>query len=191
MGFCRLAAAMTVLFASAAACASADKTFERQVPAEAHGVVDISNVSGTVVVSGWDRPEVSVRAELGEGVERVDVSTDHGRTTVKVVLPHSGHGGEADLHVQIPKDSELAVSAVSADVATAGVTGAQRLNTVSGDITAELGGSDLELKSVSGNVKLKGHGQPARLHVSTVSGDGAGHLRLKTMSGDVQLCDRK
>jgi len=26
---------------------------------------------------------------------------------------------------------------------------------VSGDITAELGGSDLELKSVSGNVKLK------------------------------------
>ncbi len=254
MGFCRLAAAMTVLFASAAACASGDKTFERQVPAEAHGVVDISNVSGTVVV--------------GEGVERVDVSTDHGRTTVKVVLPHSGHGGEADLHVQIPKDSELAVSAVSADVATAGVTGAQRLNTVSGDITAELGGSDLELKSVSGNVKLKGHGQPARLHVSTVSGDvhlehgageleagtvsgtlvvsldsarsvrarstsgdvhfegyevstfsgdisncfnatpsehghlpghtlqgtrgdGAGHLRLKTMSGDVQLCDRK
>jgi len=25
-------------------------------------VVDISNVSGTVVVTGWDRPEVSVRA---------------------------------------------------------------------------------------------------------------------------------
>ena len=151
-------------------------------------MVDISNVSGTVVVSGWDRPEVSVRAELGEGVERVDVSTDHGRTTVKVVLPHSGHGGEADLHVQIPKDSELAVSAVSADVATAGVTGAQRLNTVSGDITAELGGSDLELKSVSGNVKLKGHGQPARLHVSTVSGDvhlehGAGELEAGTVSG--------
>jgi len=22
-------------------------------------------------------------------------------------------------------------------------------------------------------------------------GDGAGHVRLKTMSGDVQLCDRK
>ena len=188
MGFSRLAAAMTVLFASAAACASGDKTFERQVPAEAHGVVDISNVNGTVVVSGWDRPEVSVRAELSEGVERVDVSTDHGRTTVKVVLPHSGHGGDADLHVQVPKDSELTVSAVSADVATAGVTGVQRLNTVSGDITAELGGSDLELKSVSGNVKLKGHGQPARLHVSTVSGDvhlehGAGELEAGTVSG--------
>src|SRR6266481_1826845 len=135
MGFSRLAAAITVLFASAVACASGDSTYERQVPAEAHGVVDISNVSGTVVVTGWDRPEVSVRAALDEGVERVDVSTDHGRTTVKVVLPHHGHGGDADLHVQVPKDSELAVSAVSADVATAGVTGVQRLNTVSGDIT--------------------------------------------------------
>src|SRR6266480_1727704 len=167
----RLAAAITVLFASAAACASGDRTFERQVPAEAHGAVDISNVSGTVVVTGWDRPEVSVRAELGEGVERVDVSSEHGRTTIKVVLPHhSGHGGDADLHVQVPKDSELTVSAVSAN------------------ITAELGGSDLELKTVSGDVKLKGHGQPARLHVSSVSGDvhlehGAGDLEAATVSG--------
>src|SRR5437868_15437266 len=117
MGFSRLAAAMTVLFASAAACASGDKTFERQVPAEAHGVVDISNVNGTVVVSGWDRPEVSVRAELSEGVERVDVSTDHGRTTVKVVLPHSGHGGDADLHVQ----AQVGLAAVPREIGRAHV----------------------------------------------------------------------
>jgi DUF4097 and DUF4098 domain-containing protein YvlB len=185
----RLAAAITVLFASAAACASGDKTFERQVPAEARGVVDIANVGGRIDVSGWDRPEVSVRAELGESVERVDVNSDHGRTTIKVVLPHhSERDGDAQLHVQVPKDSELTVSAVSADVTTAGVTGAQRLNTVSGDITAELAGSDLELKTVSGDVKLKGHGQPARLHLSTVSGDvhlehGAGDLEAGTVSG--------
>ena len=188
-GVSRLAAAITVLFASAAACASGDKTFERQVPAEARGVVDISNVGGRIDVTGWDRPEVSVRAELGESVERVDVNSDHGRTTIKVVLPHhSERDGDAHLHVQVPKDSELTVSAVSADVTTAGVTGAQRLNTVSGDITAELAGSDLELKTVSGDVKLKGHGQPARLHMSTVSGDvhlehGAGDLEAGTVSG--------
>jgi hypothetical protein len=188
-GVSRLAAAITVLFASAAACASGGKTFERQVPAEARGVVDISNVGGRIDVTGWDRPEVSVRAELGESVERVDVNSDHGRTTIKVVLPHhSERDGDAHLHVQVPRDSELTVSAVSADVTTAGVTGAQRLNTVSGDITAELAGSDLELKTVSGDVKLKGHGQPARLHMSTVSGDvhlehGAGDLEAGTVSG--------
>ena len=191
MGFSRVAAAMIMLFASAAACASGDKSFERQVPAQARGVVDISNVSGSIQVIGWDRPEVSVRAELGEGVERVDVSTDHGRTSIKVVLPqHSGHGGDADLRVQVPKDSELTVSAASADVSTTGVAGVQRLNAVSGNITAELAGSDLELKTVSGDVKLKGHGQPARLHVSSVSGNvrlehGAGDLEAGTVSGSL------
>ena len=63
---------------------------------------------------------------------------------------------------------------------------------MSGDVTAELAGSDLELKTVSGDVKLKGHGQPARLHLSTVSGDvhlehGAGDLEAGTVSGTLVL----
>ena len=177
---------MLVLWAGAAYAGSSD--FEKTVPAEARGTVDISNVSGRVEVSGWDRPEVSVHAELGAGVERVDVTPDHGRTVVKVVLPHPGHGGDAELRVKVPKESEVTISAVSADVVTSGVLGMQRLNTVSGDVTAELAGSDLELKSVSGDVKLKGHGQPARLHVTSVSGDvrlehGAGDLEAGTVSG--------
>src|ERR1700758_346137 len=130
----RAAATMLVLWASAA-YATGDG-FEKTVPAEARGIVDISNVSGRVEVSGWDRPEVDVRAELGAGVERVDVTSDHGRTVVKVVLPHPGHGGDADLRVKVPKESEVSVSAVSADVMTSGLLGMQRINTVSGDITA-------------------------------------------------------
>src|SRR2546430_17528274 len=76
------------------------------------------------------------------------VSTDHGRTTVKVVLPHSGHGGEADLHVQVPKDSELTVSAGSGVVTTARVTGVLRLYTVSGCYTAQLCRSGPEPQSL-------------------------------------------
>jgi hypothetical protein len=189
----RLAAAVLALCASAMAGAHPDKNFERSVPAEPKGVVDISNVSGSIEVVGWDRQEVAVRAELGDGVEAVEVNSDHGRTTVKVVLPHhSSHDSDAHLHVQIPKDSELDVSAVSADLLTSAVLGVQRLNTVSGDVTAELAGSDLELKSVSGDVKVKGHGQPARLHITTVSGDvhldhGAGDLEAGTVSGTLVL----
>ena len=174
---------------SSAAAGAGDKSFERVVPAAPRGVVDVSNVSGTVTVSGWDRPEVSVRAELGEGVERVDVSTDHGRTNIKVVLPHSPiHNGDCDLRVQIPKESELSISAVSADATTTGILGTQRLHAVSGNITADLSGGDLELKTVSGDIKLKGRGQPARLHVSSVSGNvllehGAGELEAGTVSG--------
>jgi hypothetical protein len=184
-----------MLVASAAVCGSTDKIFDREVAAQARGVVDISNVSGSIEVSAWDRPNVSVHAELGADVERVDVTSEGSRTIIKVVLPNHGThdgDGEAHLHVKVPKDSEVDVSAVSADVVTNGLQGTQRLSAVSGDIVAELAGADLELKTVSGDVKLKGHGQPARLHLSTVSGDlhldhGAGDLEAGTVSGTMVL----
>lgn len=185
----RLSAALLLLLAVTAAYAADDRTFDRQVPAQPRGVVDVSNVSGAIEVSGWDRSEVSVHAELGAGVERVEVSSEGGHTGIKVILPHtSAHGGDARVQVKIPKDSELNVSAVSADVTTQGVLGVQRLNTVSGDIAAELAAADVELKTVSGNLKVQGHGQPARLRLSTVSGDvhlehGAGDVEASSVNG--------
>src|SRR5438477_3767486 len=103
--------AMVVLGVWAGAAQADSKSFERAVPAEPRGVVDISNVSGRIEVIGWDRPEVNVRGELDEGVERVDVTSEHGRTVVKVVLPHAGHHGDAELRVKVPKESEVDVSA--------------------------------------------------------------------------------
>lgn len=169
-----------------------DQTFNRTVPAQPRGVVDISNVTGSVDVKGWDRAEVGVRAELESGVERVDVSSEGGHTIIKVVLASHSHGGEAELHVQVPKDSEVNVSAVSADVTSQGVLGIQRLSAVSGDVTAEIAGSDVEARTVSGSIRLKGHGQPARLRVSTVSGDvhierGAGDFEGNTVSGTLTV----
>jgi DUF4097 and DUF4098 domain-containing protein YvlB len=183
-----IVSALSLVLAASAARAS-DKIFDHQVAAQPRGVVEVSNVSGSIKVTGWDRPQVSVHAETGEGVERVDVTSENGRTLVKVVLPgHSSRDAEADLVVQIPKDSELNVSAVSADVTTTGVTGMQRLSAVSGDVTAEIAAADVEAKTVSGELRLKGHDQPARLHLSSVSGDlrlehGAGDLEAGTVSG--------
>jgi DUF4097 and DUF4098 domain-containing protein YvlB len=181
---------------SAAGTASADdKIFDREVAADPKGIVDISNVAGTIEVTGWDRNQVSVHGRLGEGVERVDVISQPGHTTIKVVLPNTfGHhedDGEARLTVQIPQASELDVSAVSADVRATRVTGIQRLQSVSGDVNAELAGADAEIKNVSGEITLHGHGQPAATHVTTVSGDVrieniAGDLDVNTVSGEVK-----
>jgi hypothetical protein len=187
-----------VLFAGAAVGGETPATFERQVAADPKGIVEISSTSGTIDVTGWDRAEVGVKAELGENVDHVEVTSEHGRTVIRVMLhPHSSVGifwggdhHETHLHVKVPKGSELDISTVSADVTSDGVQGIQRLKTVSGDISAEMGPSDIEVKSVSGDIKLRGRGQPAHLHVSSVSGDvrlehAAGDLEATTVSGEI------
>ena len=192
----RLLPATVALLAGAWAFGSdAPTTFEREVAAQAHGVVEISNVSGTIDVTGWDRAAVGVRAELAPDVDHVEVTSSGDHTVVRVQLrPHSMSWGHEETHlrVQVPKDSSLEVSAVSANVTSTGVPGAQRLKTVSGDITAEIGPADIEVKSVSGSLKLRGKGEPAKLHLSTVSGDlelkhAAGDLEATTVSGELTV----
>ena len=166
---------------------------DRKVAADPNGEVVISNVSGIVEVRGWDRNEVQVTGTLGSGVERVDVETSGGRTVVKVVLPHRGaHDGDAEIEVQVPKNSSVDVSAVSADVSSRGVLGTQRLKSVSGEVTADISGNDSEVRSVSGDVTVRGVGKPSSLRVSSVSGsldvnNFGGKLEVVTVSGDARV----
>ena len=190
----RLLPAALALVASASVWGSdAPANFEREVPAQAKGTVEISSTNGTIDVTGWDRPAVGVKAELGAEVDHVEVTSSGDHTVVRVIQRHSGWGHEeTHLRVQVPKDSSLEVSGVSANVRSAGVLGIQRLKTVSGDVTADIGAADIEVKSVSGSLKLRGKGQPAKLHVSTVSGDlelkhGAGDLEATTVSGEATV----
>ena len=185
-----LTGALLLLLGATAATAANDQIFDRQVPAQPRGVVEISNVSGNIEVSGWDRSEVGVHADLAGGVEGVEVSSEGGHTSIKVRTPaFSGHG-VARLQVKIPKGSELDVSAVNADISTSGVLGVQRLSAVSGKITVEIAAADVELKTVSGSVQVTGHGQPARLRASTVSADmhvehGGGDIEAGTVNGSL------
>jgi DUF4097 and DUF4098 domain-containing protein YvlB len=170
-----------------------DSSVERKVAADANGEVVISNVSGSIEVRGWDRNEVQVTGHLGEGVERLDVETSGGRTVVKVVLPRgNSHDGDADIEVSVPRNSDVEVSAVSADVSSRGVLGTQRLKSVSGEITADIAGDESEVRSVSGDVTVRGNGKPMRLRVSSVSGsldltNAAGSLDVVTVSGDARV----
>jgi len=176
---------------------ASDESYDRTVTATADGEVVISNVSGTIDIRGWDRNDVHVSGELGSDVERVEVESSGGRTTIKVILPRgSHHDSSADLEIQVPQKSSLEVSAVSADVSTRGVLGAQRLKSVSGEITADIAADDSDIRSVSGDLTVRGNGRPIRLRVSSVSGNldlsnVAGKLELVTVSGDarVQMSD--
>jgi DUF4097 and DUF4098 domain-containing protein YvlB len=183
----------SLLLAIALPVAALAGPVNRTVNADANGEVEISNVSGTIDVRGWDRNEVQVSGHLGEDVERLDVETSGGHTLVKVVLPRGRNSdGEAVLEIRVPKMSTVEVSAVSADVSSKGVLGTQRLKSVSGEVTADISSPDSEVRSVSGDVTVRGNGKVSTLRLSSVSGNidlmnAAGKLDLVTVSGDARV----
>jgi len=183
---------VTALGALGLPLAAVAGTVDRTVAASPQGDVEISNVSGRVDVRGWDRNEVRVTGQYDNGVERVDVETSGSRVVVKVVLPRNSRDSDATLEVQVPKGSSVEVGAVSADVTSRGVLGTQRLKTVSGEISADISGDDSEVRSVSGDLTVRGSGKPLKLRASSVSGsldlsNAAGSLDVVTVSGDAHV----
>lgn len=190
---------MAILAASLALAAGAAhaNTFQQQVAADPRGEVDVSNISGRIEVTGWDKPQVAVMADLSGDSQRVRVITGGGHTRVCVTYGNSngcdsngwsGEAGSVRLEIKVPRGSELDVSGVSADITSRGVSGTQRLHTVSGDIDAELGSGNDEVNSVSGTVNLHGSGQDGTLRAASVSGDlrvtnVAGELEARTVNG--------
>lgn len=179
--------------------ALAEQPIDKRVQADPKGEVQVSTVSGLVSIDAWDRDEVQVTGTLGDDVERLDVETDRERrhTLIKVVAKKSSgrrHGDDVDaeLSIRVPAGSRLDINTVSADVSVNGVRGEQRLQTVSGEISSDIAAEDVEAKSVSGSVVLRGDNKPAVVTVTTVSGDAqvlraAGEIIANSVSGSLNL----
>jgi len=146
------------------------------------GQVDISNIAGSITVTGWSRDAVEVTGTLGRNVEELIFERKKDKVTVKVKVPrHGGRGIDSDLHINVPQNSSIDVSAVSADIDVTDVLGEQRLHTVSGDVSSESAGNDVEAESVSGDVEVDGDKSDTETIASTVSGD----VTLFRVSGTV------
>jgi len=162
--------------------AAATPVDERQ-PAPPDGQVLVSNLSGEIVVTGWDRDEVEVKGTLGKNVERLEFVRDGDLTIVEVIYPDDGRSSEgSDITVHVPKGSELEVKAVSADVEVSGVLGRLRLRSVSGSVSAEVFTADLEAESVSGNLLVTGRDEPGLASLTTVSG----RIETRAVSGELE-----
>lgn len=164
-----------------------DKTLD----AAPDGEVDISNIAGSIAVTGWNRDAVEVTGTLGRNVEKLVFERDGDRVTVQVKVPRKGGRGiDADLSIRVPEKSSIDVSGVSADIVVENVRGVQRLQTVSGDVETESFGNDVSAESVSGDVEVAGNASDTETNISTISGDvalarGSGIVRASSVSGDV------
>jgi hypothetical protein len=115
---------------------------------------------------------------------RFGLSSQNGRLTI------GGHA--AELAVELPRGTRLAVDSASTDVSVAGVAGPGRYRTASGDlILTDVGGS-VEFEAVSADIRVEAVG-PIEVAGKTISGDVSiraprlTRLELTTTSGDVRV----
>jgi DUF4097 and DUF4098 domain-containing protein YvlB len=153
---------------------------------------DVRSVSGDVTVRGIGRPSslrvssVSGSLDITNIGGKIDVVTVSGDARVNVAEATEIRGrttsGSLELYGKLTRDGRVDVEGVS------------------GDITLRLsapGGLSAEIESFSGDItgclargveRVSKYGPGVRLNLRTV--ESGARLRAKTLSGDVDICDR-
>jgi hypothetical protein len=166
------------------------------IPAD--GRVEVSNISGSVTVTTWDKPVADLSGTLGHD-SKLEISGDATHLNLKVDSikggwMHNGPSSDSDLILRLPRTVALDLSVVSADAKVNGVAGKTlEVASVSGTVSVNSGAPDVDVNSVSGDVSVDGtNAAMTRAHLQTVSGNinakGLnGRVKVETVSGDILL----
>jgi DUF4097 and DUF4098 domain-containing protein YvlB len=183
-----------------AAPAIADTPIDETRAVNADARIEISNVKGSVTVSGWDRAEVRISGTLGEGAKGLTVDGGGDHLRIKVESPgdegwfnwgSSNRMRDSILDVKVPRGADLEIDTVSADVTVSGTAGERfGAETVSGKLRIASDAREVTIDSVSGEIDLSGKARRANLE--TVSGDVrargvGGTMELESVSGNIDI----
>ncbi|GAB2586812.1 DUF4097 family beta strand repeat protein [Dyella jejuensis] len=179
--------------------AYADNPLDLSHPASPTAHVNISNIKGEVTITAWDRNEVHVGGQLGQGAEPLSIQGSDNNLTINVQA--HGHDGWFDwggdkamsattLDVNVPRGASIKVNVISAPLSLDGIDGGDiEVNSVSGRVRIHAQTPMLNVVTVSGNVAFSGQAKQAKLQ--TVSGDILAPalgtvVDLQTVSGHIQ-----
>jgi DUF4097 and DUF4098 domain-containing protein YvlB len=184
----RISLAVAAVLLAAATQADAAQNLSKRATVAADATIDVSNVEGRVEVTGWDRNEIELTADLENDEDRLEFEATDRQVRIKVVRKHvqceeSAKSDDCDddderyddthdaiLTLKIPKGARFSTETVSADVRVSGVLGEQRLETVSGEVRTQAYDAPVKLSTVSGDGTLTGNGGKADVTVESVSG---------------------
>jgi DUF4097 and DUF4098 domain-containing protein YvlB len=151
------------------------------------GVVDLTQISGDVIVTAWDRSQARVVAYAERGRVRTSLSSSHISLEAD---PVRGRMGDSKFQVWIPVGSRVIARSTSGDVTVKGTKGSVEAHSTSGDVTVSDASDRVIAESVSGDVHVSQVAGDVRSE--SVSGtielrDATGDVRAETTSGDVSL----
>lgn len=145
---------------------------EKQFTVEPHPLITLHNPSGTVIISSWSKPTVTVVADHNS--EKVEVDAQQVGNRIDVVTHVlaenvSPDDLRANYVITVPEDSELEVHSDSGSISISRILGDTRVETIGAGIDAEDVGGYLVVRTVGGAFQcMRCSG---RIEVHSISGD--------------------
>jgi DUF4097 and DUF4098 domain-containing protein YvlB len=165
---------------------AAQTPVDQKRPAAPDAKVTIENMSGSVKVTGWDRPEVQVKGTVGDGAE-LSFDGSEKSLAIEVEAEHGNPMGiVSDLEVFVPAGSSVSVEGFQATISVTGVTGSVSAETVNGSLSQSGAAKSVDLQSVNGTIEVaKASG---RIKAEAVNGtvtvrDASGEIEASTVNG--------
>jgi DUF4097 and DUF4098 domain-containing protein YvlB len=152
-----------------------------------NGTIDLSTISGDIIVTGWSRNEARILASSERGQLRFSASSS--RIMIEAES-RRGRMGQTRYELSVPQGVRLILESTSGDIQARDVNGPAEVQTTSGDIVLVGANGHVEISTTSGDIeasKLRGD-----IEVGAVSGefdveDVEGTIRVETVSSDIVL----
>ncbi len=190
---------LSILLCSTAFAALA-QDFRKSYEVGQGGSINVRNVSGDVVVTGYEGETVLV-VGIKEGRDRdrvwVEDNSAGNNVDVRVRYPeHCDCNASIRFEVKVPRGNYKfdAISSVSGDVEVTGVNGDLRAKSVSGNVTVKGVTGAVNATSVSGNVlvgenngAVSGKSTSGNVEVEIVQLGGVGDMEFASVSGNVRV----
>lgn len=182
--------------------------FHQVVPAAAAHGVQITNLSGPVAISGWNKPTVEINAilhapsvdamsrlhvDVAQQGDRIRIATRYGEPGILANIGHPNEGS-IDYVVHVPAQMAVRVENISGDVSVKSVRNDVAVHDVSGTVTTEGTVGSLDLGTTSGDIvaSVSSVSPSQRFKLYSVSGDttlripkrAPADLKANSISGD-------
>lgn len=151
--------------------------------------LEVTQLEGTISVTGWDRNEMRVQAAYDEDEGRLDIRQSGG--TIHVAT--KGEWGEpvyGELELSVPSGIALEITGVSLEVGIERSAGSVSVSTAEGEILLVGGSGNVALNAVDGPVTVAG--ASGKIAINAVDGDVSvsesdGAIAVTAVDGNVTL----
>ncbi|HEY8223867.1 MAG TPA: DUF4097 family beta strand repeat-containing protein [Pyrinomonadaceae bacterium] len=127
--------------------------------------VTVNTFDGSIVVHGWEKPEVmyvaTKRGDDDGDLKQISIRTEQQGSNLSIIASTENENGSASLEVYVPRQSSVHVTSDD---------GSLHLNGVSGDLTLRTGDGSVHVNDAGG-----------QLHINT----GDGSIRVANFDGQV------